>query len=255
MDGFNSLRELGKGSFATVYLAKRIEDNALYAMKKIRIDPLNEEHDKEMLNAFTEVRVIHALDHPNVITYRQSFVDKYDGSLSIVMDYCDGGDLQRLIKHYESLGQPMPEEDIWAFFIQIVRGVKALHDKKILHRDLKSANILVTKEMRLLVSDFNVCKILDHQFGTTQTGSPYYAAPEMWKGHPQHYSVDIWAIGCLLYEMACYNPPFDSIDMPTLYKDVVESVPGDIPEVYSDDLNDMVFKLLKKEPQNRPTCD
>jgi NIMA (never in mitosis gene a)-related kinase len=85
----------------------------------------------------------------------------------------------------------------------MLAGLKALHDLKIMHRDIKCANILVTKEGGAKLADFNVSKVINpNGFLSTQTGTPYYASPEVWSDQPYDFKSDIWSLGCVLYEMA-----------------------------------------------------
>lgn len=104
----------------------------------------------------------------------------------------------------------------------MVSGLKALHDKSILHRDLKCANIFLNRDGTVKMGDLNVSKVA--KYGGllfTQTGTPYYASPEVWKDQPYDNKSDIWSLGCLIYEMACLHPPFRANNMDLLYKKVL----------------------------------
>ena len=93
-------------------------------------------------------------------------------------------------------------------FIQIIRGLQALHDLKIVHRDIKCANLFSTKDGVIKLGDLNVSKVAKRGMLQTQTGTPYYASPEVWKDKPYDSKSDIWSVGCVLYEMCALNPPF-----------------------------------------------
>lgn len=92
-----------------------------------------------------------------------------------------------------------------------------------MHRDIKSANILINKGGAVKLADFNVSKVVNGRDGLlrTQTGTPYYASPEVWKDQPYNFKSDIWSLGCVMYEMAALRPPFKAGDMKGLYKKVV----------------------------------
>ena len=100
---------------------------------------------------------------------------------SIVMEYSDNGDLFQKITRHQKEQQYIPEDVIWKIFIQIVRGLKSLHDIKIFHRDLKSANIFLHKDGTSKLGDMNVSKVAKKGLLYTQTGTPYYASPEVWR--------------------------------------------------------------------------
>jgi NIMA (never in mitosis gene a)-related kinase len=95
----------------------------------------------------------------NIISYKESFIEDSTACLCIVMDYADGGDLYNKILSYKKKGQNMPEKEVWHYFIQIIRGLATLHDMKIIHRDIKCANLFITKEGVLKLGDLNVSKI------------------------------------------------------------------------------------------------
>ena len=107
--------------------------------------------------------------------------------------------------------------------IQIVAGLKSLHDMKIMHRDIKSANIFMNKDGISKLGDMNVSKSADKNgLNYTQTGTPYYASPEVWRDEPYDFKSDIWSLGCVLYEMITLKPPFQADDMQGLYKKVLK---------------------------------
>ena len=149
---------------------------------------------------------------------------------------------------------PFPEEEIWKVLIQTVNGLKVLHYKKILHRDIKSANILLTKDNIAKLGDLNVSKIAKKGLLYTQTGTPYYASPEIWKDKPYDAKSDMWSLGCVIYEMAALRPPFKAQDMQGLFRKIISGVYSEIPRYYSTELSQVIRTLLQVNPLNRPTC-
>jgi len=131
----------------------------------------------------------------------------------------------------------MDENFIWQVLIQMVRSLKVLHAIKIFHRDLKSANVFLTKDGNAKLGDLNVSKVAKKGLLYTQTGTPYYASPEVWKDQPYDSKSDIWSLGCVLYEMTTLKPPFRANDMNGLYKRVLKGQYPKIPSNYSSDLN------------------
>ena len=119
----------------------------------------------------------------------------------------------------------------------------------------QTANIFLTKDKKVKIGDMNVAKVLKSQFGSTQTGTPYYAGPEIWLQSPQYLAVDIWSLGCILFEMLSYYPPFNGSDMRQLAQSIIHDEVPDIPSEHSQELNLLVKKLLNKNPIKRPSCD
>jgi len=138
------------------------------------------------------------------------------------MEYSDGGDLFQKITHYQKVQQYIQEDEIWKIFIQVVRGLKSLHDVSIFHRDLKSANIFLSNDGTSKLGDMNVSKVAKKGLLYTQTGTPYYASPEVWRDQPYDHKSDIWSLGCVLYEAVTLKPPFRAEDMQGLYKKVLK---------------------------------
>ena len=137
----------------------------------------------------------------------------------------------------------------------MTKGLKSLHDKKILHRDLKCANVFITADGTYKLGDLNVSKVLKKDLACTQTGTPYYASPEVWKDKPYGVKSDIWSLGCVLYEMCALRPPFTATDLQGLYRKVCAGVFERIPLCYSNELSTVVSSLLKVDPDKRPTVD
>lgn len=171
------------------------------------------------------------------------------------MEHADGGDLLKMINSHKRKNTNITEKEAWYYFIQMVRGLKALHDLKICHRDIKCANLFLTKEGIVKLGDLNVSKVAKKGMLHTQTGTPYYASPEVWKDKPYDNRSDIWSLGCVLYEMLTLNPPFRAPNMTGLYHKVLRGLYEPIPSMYSKDLQFMVRNCLQVSPVARPSCN
>lgn len=252
MNDFQIISKLGEGAYSVVYKAKRTVDDQIYALKKVKLLNLSE---KEKLNALNEVRILASVKSNFVISYKEAFFDEKDSTLGIVMEYADKGDLYQRIVEHKKAAMFLEESEIWRIFIQLVKGLKALHDLKILHRDLKSANVFIFSDGSAKLGDLNVSKVARRGLGYTQTGTPYYASPEVWKDQPYDNKSDIWSLGCVLYEMITLRPPFRAENMEGLYNKVIKGQYNKIPERFSPDLVSIVKMLLMVNAEARPSCD
>ena len=252
MNDFQIISKLGEGAYSVVYKVKRTVDDQIYALKKVKLLNLSE---KEKLNALNEVRILASVKSNFVISYKEAFFDEKDSTLGIVMEYADKGDLYQRIVEHKNAAMFLEESEIWRIFIQLVKGLKALHDLKILHRDLKSANVFIFSDGSAKLGDLNVSKVARRGLGYTQTGTPYYASPEVWKDQPYDNKSDIWSLGCVLYEMITLRPPFRAENMEGLYNKVIKGQYNKIPERFSPDLVSIVKMLLMVNAEARPSCD
>ena len=252
MEDFQIISKLGEGAYSTVYKVMRIVDKKIYALKKVKLLNLS---DKEKENALNEVRILASVKSNYVVSYKEAFFDEKDRTLCIVMEFADNGDLYQKITEHKKRSIFFEESTIWRIFIQLVKGLKALHDLNILHRDLKSANIFLYSNGEAKIGDLNVSKVTRGGLGTTQTGTPYYASPEVWNDFPYDNKSDIWSLGCVLYEMITLRPPFRASDMEGLYKKVTKGQYSKIPELFSNDLSQIIQFLLQVNPKLRPNCD
>ena len=148
----------------------------------------------------------------------------------------------------------MKESFLWDLAAQMVRGLKALHDLNIFHRDLKSANVFLCSNGCVKLGDFNVSKVAKEGVLFTQTGTPYYASPEVWKDQPYNHKSDIWSLGCVLYEAASLKPPFRAEDMQGLYAKVMKGDFHRLPRSFSTEFNQLVSQMLSLDPALRPSC-
>lgn len=216
---FDIGKELGKGAFGSVAIVKRAADGRTYAMKRVKISQLG---TKERENALNEVRILASLKHPNIIGYKEAFFDEDSKTLNIVMEFADDGDLDSKIQKHSKNRTNFSENDLWSYLVQILNGLKYLHDSKIMHRDLKCANIFMLKNGTLKLGDLNVSKIVKMGLAHTQTGTPYYASPEVWADKPYDYKSDIWSVACVMYECAALKPPFRGASLEQLYKNITK---------------------------------
>ena len=146
-----------------------------------------------------------------------------------------------------------PQNIILLWFTQIALALKHVHDHKVLHRDLKTQNVFLTKAGAIKLGDFGIAKCLSESISKASTivGTPYFLAPEIMKGNPYSYEADIWALGVLLYELCSLKPPFVSSNIHGLAIQIVKGIYSPIPCFYSTELKDLIGRLLIVEPSKR----
>ncbi|NXT40914.1 NEK1 kinase, partial [Pelecanoides urinatrix] len=250
MDKYIKVRKIGEGSFGKAILVKAKENGEQYVIKEINISKMS---NKEREESRREVAVLANMKHPNIVLYRESFEE--NGCLYIVMDYCEGGDLFKKINAQK--GILFSEDQILDWFVQICLALKHIHDRKILHRDIKSQNIFLTKDGTIQLGDFGIARVLNStaELARTCIGTPYYLSPEICQNKPYNNKSDIWALGCVLYEMCTLKHAFEAGNMKNL---VLKIISGPFPPVsvhYSYDLRNLLSQLFKRNPRNRPSVN
>ncbi|KAK2835889.1 hypothetical protein Q5P01_016373 [Channa striata] len=226
------------------------KDGRQYVIKEIGISGMP---SKERQESRKEVAVLAKMSHPNIVQYKESFEE--GGSLYIVMDYCEGGDLfKKINSQKEGL---FSEEQILDWFVQICLALKHVHDRKILHRDIKSQNIFLTKHGTVQLGDFGIARVLNStvELARTCIGTPYYLSPEICENKPYNNKSDIWALGCVLYEMCTLKHAFEAGNMKNL---VLKIIRGSYPPVsvhYSQELRSLLAQLFKRNPRERPSVN
>ena len=139
---------------------------------------------KQKEEALNEVHVLKELRHPYIVTYRESFMEKK--CLCIVMDYADGADMYTKIAKQQKSGVGFSEDQVLDWFVQMCLAIKHVHDKKVLHRDLKTQNIFLTSKDEIKIGDFGIARLLQHTYdcASTAIGTPYYLSPEICQEKP-----------------------------------------------------------------------
>ncbi|XP_075840635.1 serine/threonine-protein kinase Nek5 isoform X3 [Microtus pennsylvanicus] len=172
------------------------------------------------------------------------------------MEYCDGGDLMQRIQRQR--GVLFSEDQILCWFVQISLGLKHIHDRKILHRDIKSQNIFLSKNgMVAKLGDFGTARALNNSMELAQTcaGTPYYLSPEICQNRPYNNKTDIWSLGCVLYELCTLKHPFESNNLHHLVLKICQGRVTPISPHFSPDLQSLIPQLFKVCPQDRPSIN
>uniref|UniRef100_A0A452U5H4 Serine/threonine-protein kinase Nek8 n=1 Tax=Ursus maritimus TaxID=29073 RepID=A0A452U5H4_URSMA len=247
MEKYERIRVVGRGAFGIVHLCLRKADQKLVIIKQIPVEQMTKEERQAAQN---ECQVLKLLNHPNVIEYYENFLE--DKALMIAMEYAPGGTLAEFIqKRCNSL---LEEETILHFFVQILLALHHVHTHLILHRDLKTQNILLDKHrMVVKIGDFGISKILSSKSKAyTVVGTPCYISPELCEGKPYNQKSDIWALGCVLYELASLKRAFEAANLPALVLKIMSGTFAPISDRYSPELRQLVLSLLSLEPSQRP---
>ena len=249
MEELQEIRLLGSGSFGNCYLCIDPQDNSKVVVKQIDISHMDLNQKKE---AYHEAKIMSVFDHPNIIRFRDIYATT-SGKLNIVMDYADGGDLADRIKQQK--GKFFPEVFIIDIFVQLCLALKHVHDRKILHRDIKAQNIFLTKDDIVKLGDFGIAKVLTNTIDKTKTmvGTPYYLSPEIVDNKPYNFKSDVWSLGVLLYELCTLKPPFDASSFHFLALKIVRGAYPPLPPHYSRDLKALVASMLSIDPNKRPS--
>uniref|UniRef100_A0A452HJ07 non-specific serine/threonine protein kinase n=1 Tax=Gopherus agassizii TaxID=38772 RepID=A0A452HJ07_9SAUR len=250
MEKYIKVQKIGEGSFGKAILVKAKENSRQYVIKEINICKMS---NKEREESRREVAVLANMKHPNIVLYRESFEE--NGSLYIVMDYCEGGDLFRRINAQK--GILFSEDQIMDWFVQICLALKHVHDRKILHRDIKSQNIFLTKDGTIQLGDFGIARVLNStvELARTCIGTPYYLSPEICRNKPYNNKSDIWALGCVLYEMCTLKHAFEAGNMKNLVLKIISGSFTPVSLHYSYDLRNLLAQLFKRNPRDRPSVN
>ncbi|XP_032065079.1 serine/threonine-protein kinase Nek4 isoform X2 [Thamnophis elegans] len=246
---YTFLRVVGKGSYGEVSLVRHRHDGKQYVIKRLN---LKHASSRERKAAEQEAQLLSQLKHPNIVTYRESW-EGDNGLLYIVMGFCEGGDLYHKLK--EQKGQLLPESQVVEWLVQIAMALQYLHEKHILHRDLKTQNVFLTRSNIIKVGDLGIARVLDnqHDMASTLIGTPYYMSPELFSNKPYNYKSDVWALGCCAYEMATLKHAFNAKDMNSLVYRIIEGKLPPMPKDYSTQLKELIRTMLSKKPEERPS--
>ncbi|XP_040528671.1 serine/threonine-protein kinase Nek9 isoform X2 [Gallus gallus] len=246
------IRILGRGAFGEATLYRRTEDDSLVVWKEVDLTRLSE---KERRDALNEIVILALLQHENIIAYYNHFMD--NTTLLIELEYCNGGNLyDKILRQKDKLFE---EEMVLWYLFQIVSAVSCIHRAGILHRDIKTLNIFLTKANLIKLGDYGLAKKLNSEYSMAETlvGTPYYMSPELCQGVKYNFKSDIWAVGCVIFELLTLKRTFDATNPLNLCVKIVQgnrAMEVDS-SVYSWELIQMVNSCLDQDPEKRPTAD
>lgn len=249
---YKVIKELGQGGFGRALLVQSVENGAMRVAKEI--DLTNRSREMKQ-NALHEAEILQTLKHTNIIRYRN--FTKTPKKIFILMEYADGGDLDQLIKYHDKIKKRFSEDEILDIFVQICLGLKYLHDRKILHRDLKPQNVFLTKEHIVKLGDFGISKTLEHtnDVAKTMAGTPIFCSPEICMGKAYNSKSDMWSLGCILYELLTLHHAYSGKNMSEIAMKIITKSPSPMPIQYSTEIRQLVVRLLDKNPSKRPSIN
>ena len=248
--GYEIKQQIGTGSYGVVYKVQK--DNKVYVLKQIPINPNSTISQIDSVK--NEAKILSSLKSKYVVEYYDSFEEK--NCLNIIMEYCEGGDLGTYISNYQKMNSntSLNEDFIWKVFIQICFGLYDIHKQNILHRDLKSLNIFLTKEFQVKIGDLGVARVLQNtQYASTFIGTPLYLSPEICEEKPYNEKSDVWALGCILYEMASFKHPFNAKNQAALFLKILNGKYEPLSTKIPIDIKKMIERLLEKNYFKRPS--
>lgn len=233
---------LGKGAFGSVFRALNMGTGETVAVKQVKLADL----PKSELRVITlEIDLLKNLDHPNIVKYR-GFVKSAE-SLNIILEYCENGSLHSISKNFGKF----PENLVGLYMSQVLHGLLYLHEQGVIHRDIKGANILTTKQGLVKLADFGVATRTTTLHECSVVGTPYWMAPEVIELSGATTASDIWSLGCTVIELLDGRPPYHKLQpMHALFRIVNDDHPP-LPEGASPIVRDFLMQCFQKDPNLR----
>ena len=233
---------LGKGAFGSVYRALNWGTGETVAVKQIKLADMPK---SELRVIMSEIDLLKNLDHPNIVKYHGSV--KTPETLNIILEYCENGSLHSISKNFGRF----PENLVALYMAQVLNGLLYLHENGVIHRDIKGANILTTKQGVVKLADFGVASRTTGLHETSVVGTPYWMAPEVIELSGATPESDIWSLGCTVIELLDGKPPYHKLDpMPALFRIVNDDHPP-LPQGASPAVNDFLMQCFQKDPNLR----
>lgn len=233
---------LGRGAFGSVYRALNWNTGETVAVKQIKLADLPK---SELRVIMLEIDLLKNLDHPNIVKYH-GFVKSAE-TLNIILEYCENGSLHSISKNFGRF----PENLVGLYMSQVLHGLLYLHEQGVIHRDIKGANILTTKEGLVKLADFGVASRTTGLSESSVVGTPYWMAPEVIELSGATTASDIWSLGCTVIELLEGKPPYYNLQpMPALFRIVNDDHPP-LPQGASPAVKDFLMQCFQKDPNLR----
>ena len=247
---YTLIKNLASGANSTVDLVKHNETNEIYALKTTLLENLSE---NEKQSAKLEVQFLRVLAGPSLIKFHHSYIE--NDKIYIIMEYAEGGSLADKILQLNTNKETFDTDQILNWISQVIIGIMQLHCKNILHKDIRSQHLLLTKDNIVKICDFSKSKQQDKQelLPEAAVGAPYYMAPEVCRDESYSNKAEVWSIGVILYELAILKKPFDSDTIVSLF-DKIQNQPLDLTEEDIDaDIKMLITSMLEKDQEKRPS--
>ncbi|XP_041798752.1 serine/threonine-protein kinase Nek11 isoform X2 [Chelmon rostratus] len=250
---YSILQSLGRGSFGSVYLVQDSKASDGEELKVLKQIPLGDLRPDETVRATQEAHLLSQLHHPAILAFYHSFLER--DAFCIVTEFCQDRDLDCKLEEVRQAGQSLPELQVIDWLVQLLLGLHYMHDRRILHRDLKAKNVFLKRNL-VKIGDFGVSCLLmgSCDLATTFTGTPCYMSPEVLNHQGYDSKSDVWALGCLLYEMCSLTHAFQGPNFLSVVMKIVEGETPTLPAGYSQDLNSVLLRMLQKPPASRPSA-
>ncbi|CAI5661823.1 unnamed protein product [Oreochromis niloticus] len=259
ISGYSILDHLGTGAFGSVFKVQKQSGQNILALKEVNLhNPAfgkdKKSRDSNVEKIISELTIIkEQMTHPNIVKYYRTFLE--GDKLYIVMELIEGVSLGEHFNSLKEKQQQFTEDRLWNIFIQMCLALRYLHkEKRIVHRDLTPNNIMLGEKDKVTITDFGLAKQKEENSKLTSVvGTILYSCPEIVKNEPYGEKADIWALGCILYQMATLQPPFYSSNMLSLASKIVEADYEEIEEgTFSERVIYMIKWCLSPDPDLRP---
>ncbi|XP_025767311.1 serine/threonine-protein kinase Nek10 isoform X2 [Oreochromis niloticus] len=259
ISGYSILDHLGTGAFGSVFKVQKQSGQNILALKEVNLhNPAfgkdKKSRDSNVEKIISELTIIkEQMTHPNIVKYYRTFLE--GDKLYIVMELIEGVSLGEHFNSLKEKQQQFTEDRLWNIFIQMCLALRYLHkEKRIVHRDLTPNNIMLGEKDKVTITDFGLAKQKEENSKLTSVvGTILYSCPEIVKNEPYGEKADIWALGCILYQMATLQPPFYSSNMLSLASKIVEADYEPIEEgTFSERVIYMIKWCLSPDPDLRP---
>ena len=247
---FTLIKILKKNDFYTIYQSiKNNNKNKFYSIKNIFLNKISND---EINDYIKDCKILKLLKNSFILKIYNYYLT--EENLLIIFEYLNGGFLSEFLSLQRKKKSLIKEEIIWKIYIQLILGLNKIHNNNIIHRDLKTQNIFLTKHFNVKIFDFKKSKILNDnkEFTNSFIGTPYYFSPEMILKKKYNFKIDVWAIGIILYEICTLKKPFVGKNVEELNKNILKGKFKEINKIYSKELKKVLNMLLIHQQEKRP---
>mmetsp|Transcript_20176 Transcript_20176/g.46490 ORF Transcript_20176/g.46490 Transcript_20176/m.46490 type:complete len:761 (+) Transcript_20176:206-2488(+) len=253
MNEYEVTRKLTSGGQGSTCEARDKRSNAKVVIKMVACDSINSGN-----NALQECKMLQSLNHPNIVAYLDFFIHQDEKTQELlvctVMEFCKHGDLSRHLKTVKESKKRLPEGTVLRWVEQITSALGHLHSQKIIHRDVKPHNVFITADGKMKMGDFGLASNTQRYKATSTVGTPCYFAPEVLQKEDYGNPIDLWGVGCILYEVMTLDFLWARKGMISVQVMSKPFRPSDFPQDFSFDIRELTCLLLDPNSRRRPTA-